>query len=154
VAALGLSHYPWGMGGWRPISSARIFRPRRLWAALMGAAGLLWIAVLIYLTQVDDVPLQTYLSAVFFVIFFLVALAYYGRTAIFVDHRGLTFRGMVRTQRLSFSDIRKVDVLPGPVTVYAIRAGGRFVHFTSFFRNHRDLVHLLVERAGLAPVRI
>jgi hypothetical protein len=130
----------------------QVFRPRRVLAALMGGAGLLWLGVLVYLFRFDGVPLQTFLSAAFFVVFFAVALTYYGRTRIEVDSRGITCRGMVRTRRFNFADIRKLDVLPGPVTVYAIRGSQGFVHFTSFFRHHRYLARLLVERAGLSPL--
>jgi len=128
-----------------------IFRPRRLLAGLMTAAGLLWLAVVIYLLQFRGVPLKTFGSALFFVCFFLFAAVYYVRTAVIVDSAGVTFRGMLRTQRLGFGDIRKVDVLPGPVTVYSVRGPGRLFHFTSFFARHRHLVNLLVERAGLSP---
>jgi hypothetical protein len=130
-----------------------IFRPRKILAAAMAIAGLLWSAVLIYLLQFRGVPAKTFLSALFFVVFFGLSLTYYVRAAIFVDEAGLTYRGIVRTERLTFDDIRKVDVLPGPVTVYAVRGRGRFVHFTSFFRHHQRLVELLIERAGLAPIR-
>lgn len=133
------------------VDTPQVFRPRRVLAMIMGAAGLLWSGVLLYLFQFDGVPARTLLSAVFFVAFFGVSVAYYARTAIFVDARGFTFRGILRTQRFAFTDIRKVQVLPGPVTVYAIRARERFVHFTSIFTHHRMLMELLVERAGLAP---
>ena len=106
----------------------------------MGVAGLLWVAVLVYLLTFHGVPLKTFLSALFF-------------AAIEVDAGGVTYRGMVRTQRFAFGDILHLDVWPGPVTVYAIRGRGRGVHFTSFFAHHRRLVALLVERAGLAPQR-
>lgn len=129
----------------------QVFRPRRVLAMVMGAAALLWAGVLLYLFQFDGVPTRTLLSAVFFVLFFGVSVTYYARTAIFVDSGGFTFRGMLRTQRFAFSDIRKVQVLPGPVTVYAVRARERFVHFTSIFSHHRMLMELLIERAGLAP---
>ncbi|XXF81633.1 PH domain-containing protein [Myxococcaceae bacterium GXIMD 01537] len=119
----------------------------------MAAAGLLWIAVLVYLLNFEGVPLQTFLSAVFFVLFFAVSVAYYGRARIVVDARGMTYRGMVRTRHFAFDDIRKVDVLPGLVTVYAIRGRAGLIHFTSFFQHHRRLAQLLVERAGLAPMR-
>jgi len=130
----------------------QIFRPRRALALVMAAAGALWLAVLLYLLRFDEVPLETFLSALFFVVFFGVSLVYYGRTLILVDAGGITYRGVLRTLRLSFQDIRKVDVLQGPVTVYAVRGNGRFVHFTSFFEQHRDLASLLIERAGLAPL--
>lgn len=144
---------PWGMDFRRPLSGPQVFRPRRVLAAVMGLAGLLWIAVLVYLLQFERVPAKTFLSAVFFVVFFALSVAYYARTAIFVDAKGLTYRGMMRTRRLPFTDIRKVDILPGPVTVYAIRGRGMPLHFTSFFSHHRRLMQLLVERAGLAPIR-
>lgn len=119
----------------------------------MGVATLLWLGVLFYLLRFDGVPVQTFLSAVFFVLFFAVSVTYYGRTRIVVDSAGMTYRGMVRTRRFSFSDIRKVDVLPGLVTVYAVRGSRGFVHFTSLFDQHRHLARLLVERAGLSPLR-
>lgn len=118
----------------------------------MAAAGVLWVTVLVYLLRFDDVPVKTFLAVIFFVVFFAVSLVYYARTRIVVDARGITYRGMVRTRHYSFQDIRKVDVMPGPVTVYAIRdTCGGFVHFTSFFQHHRRLAALLVERAGLRP---
>ena len=131
-----------------------IFRPRRILALVMAFAGALWLAVLVYLLRFDEVPLETFLSALFFVAFFGVSLAYYARTLILVDSGGITYRGMLRTLRLSFHDIRKVDVLQGPVTVYAVRGNGRFVHFTSFFEQHRALASLLIERAGLSPLSL
>lgn len=130
-----------------------MFRPRPFLAASMGAAGLLWVAVFVYLLTFEGVPARTFLSALFFVAFFGVSHAYYARAAIEVDAGGVTYRGMVRTERFAFADILKLDVWPGPVTVYAIRARDRGVHFTSFFSHHRRLVELLVERAGLAPLR-
>jgi hypothetical protein len=129
-----------------------VFRPHRVLAAIMGAATLLWLGVLLYLLRFDGVPIQTFLSAIFFVLFFGVSVTYYGRTRIVVDAGGITYRGLVRTRRFSFADINKVEVLQGPVTVYAVRGRRGLVHFTSFFSHHRDLARLLVERAGLGPL--
>ena len=130
-----------------------MYRPSWVLSIVMAVAGLLWAAILLYLLTFDGVPAKTLLSAGFFVAFFAIALAYYARSAIFVDSRGLVCRGVLRTRRLTWSDIRKVDVLPGPITVYAIRAPGSQYHFTSFYRNHRRLANLLIERAGLAASR-
>lgn len=127
-----------------------VFRPVWILPLLMGLAGAVWIFVLVYLLTFEGVPARILLSALFFVAFFALALTYYGRSAIFVDAHGLTYRGMLRTRRLSWNEIRKLEVLPGPVTVYAIRSRGMPCHFTSFFRHHRRLAELLVERAGLA----
>jgi hypothetical protein len=135
-------------------STARqVFRPRRVLAAMMAAAGILWVSVLVYLLlSFEQVPAKTFLAAIFFIVFFGVSLTYYARTRIVVDAGGITYQGMVRTRTFSFKDIHKVDVLPGPVTVYAIRTKGGFVNFTSFFQHHRRLAALLVERAGLSPM--
>ncbi len=137
----------------RRANQREVFRPAPILAVSMGVAGLLWVAVLVYLCTFQGVPLKTFLSALFFVAFFGVSHAYYARAAIEVDAGGVTYRGMVRTERFAFGDILHLDVWPGPVTVYAIRGRGRGrgVHFTSFFAQHRRLVALLVERAGLAP---
>ena len=131
----------------------QIFRPHAVLAAIMGAATLLWLGVLLFLLRYDGVPVQTFLSALFFVLFFAVSVTYYGRTRIVVDSDGITYRGMVRTRRFTFDDIRKVDVLPGPLTVYAVRGRRGLVHFTSLFSHHERLARLLVERAGLSPLR-
>ena len=114
-------------------------------------AGLFWIAVFVYLLRFDHVPLRLMLGPVFFIAFFGLALAYYGRTAIFVDAGGLTYRGLVKTRRVGYEEIRNVDVLPGLVTVYAIAAPAARLFFTSLFAHHRRLAELLVERAGLQP---
>ena len=130
----------------------QVFRPHAVLAAIMGAATLLWLGGLLYRLRFDGVPGQTFLSALFFVLVFAVSVTYYGRTRIVVDANGLTYRGMVRTRRFTFPDIRKVDVLPGPVTVYAVRGSRGLVHFTSLFSHHQRLASLLVERAGLSPL--
>jgi hypothetical protein len=119
----------------------------------MAGAGLLWGSVLLYLLKFDGVPVKTMLSAVFFVLFFGVSLTYYARTRIIIDAVGMTYRGLLKTQHLRFADIRNLDVLPGVITIYAVRGNPGLVHFTSFFSDHRDLMELLVERAGLAPNR-
>jgi hypothetical protein len=141
------------MGSLRPEHGTLVFRPRPILAALMAAAAIVWICTLVYLFKFDGVPTRTFLSAGFFIVFFAISLAYYSRTAIVVDQSGVTYRGIVRTYRFSFAELLKVDVLPGPVTVYAIRFKGRGVHFTSFFAQHRRLMELLVDRAGLAQLR-
>jgi len=137
----------------RPATAPEVFRPRPVLAAAMGIAALLWLFVLVYLMQFEGVPAKTVISAIFFVVFFGVSLTYYARTAIVVDGGGVTYRGLVRTDYFAFRDILKVDILPGPVTVYAVRGRGRGMHFTSFFAQHRRLMQLLVERAGLSPMK-
>ncbi len=127
-----------------------VFRPFVLLPILMALAGALWTGVLLYLLTFDGIPTQTLLSAGGFALFFALALLYYGRSAVLVDDQGVTWRGMVTRSRVSWAEIRRMHVLPGPITVYAVRTPRKLWHFTSFFRNHRRLADLLVERAGLA----
>ncbi|MCI0571847.1 MAG: PH domain-containing protein [Myxococcaceae bacterium] len=131
----------------------QVFRPSRILATLTAVSGLLWLGVFVYLCTFRGVPLHLFASVVFFVALFAVATVYYGRSAIVVEGSQLTYRGMVRTLQFGFQDIRKLDVLPSLITVYAIRLPGRLVHFTSLFPQHRRLAQLLVEQAGLAPLR-
>jgi hypothetical protein len=133
--------------------SLEVFRPRWYFGVAMAACGGVWLFVLGYLSTFESVPPKTFASVIFFILFFAISVFYYVRTAIFVDADGVTYRGMVRTRRISFEDIKKIDVLPGPIVVYAIRARGGFVHFTNFFRHHQRLMKLVVDRAGLSPTR-
>src|SRR6218665_1845983 len=89
----------------------QVFRPHAVLAAVMGAATLLWLGVLLFLLRFDGVPVQTFLSAVFFAVWGRTS----GRPGIVVAAAALPYRAMVRPRRFSFADIRKVDVLPGPL---------------------------------------
>ena len=132
-------------------SGREVFRPRRAYAILMGAAGAAWLLVLLCLTQFRGVAPKTYLSAGCFFLFFACSLLYYAWTAIFIDVQGVTYRGILGTHHFSFQEIRKVDVIPGPVTIYTVRGPRNLIHFSSFFLHHQRLLKLLVRSARLNP---
>lgn len=134
-------------------SENHVFRPHRLLALLMAGSGVLWAFALGWLLTFNGVPFKLLLGTGLFVGFFALATLYYARTLVAVDRSGVTYRGMMRTRRFIFGEIRRVDVFPGPITIYAIRGPRDFCHFTSFFPGHRSLAELLVQRAGLGPVR-
>src|SRR3954468_6521611 len=94
-----------------------VFRPHRLLAIGMAAAAGFWGYALYFLLGFDEVPWKTLVTAATFTAFFLAGMIYYGRTAIFVDEGGLTYRGMLRTIRIEYAQIRGMQVLPGPFTV-------------------------------------
>lgn len=125
-----------------------IYRPHRALAAAMAGAMLFWAYALYFLAGHGGVPWKTLATAGAFTVFFAVAAIYYARSAVLVDDSGFTVRGIVRTSRFRFNDIRAVRVLPGPLTVYSISAANRFIHVTSFYRRHRKLMQTLVERSG------
>lgn len=133
--------------------SHQVFRPHRVLALLMAISGAFWAFALGWLLTFNGVPLKLLVATGLFAAFFALGTLYYGRTHVLVDQGGVTYRGMLRTKRFIFGDIRRVDVFPGPITVYAIRGHGDFCHFTSFFPGHRTLAELLVQRANLGPVR-
>lgn len=134
-------------------TSRQVFRPHILLAASMGCCVAVWLAVLCYLLTFDGVPAATFASATFFVAFFAIALAYYARAAVFVEGDAVRWRGLWRTHRFTFDEVRNIDVLVGPIVVYSVLTPSRRLHFTSFFRHHRRLLDLLVARAGLSPQR-
>lgn len=129
---------------------AEVFRPNRLLAAAMAAAGALWVAVGVLLFTFDDVHWKTWASVVFFICFFAVSTRYYWRSAIVVEGESFTYRGLLRTRRCGLEDIRKLEIAPGLITVYSVRVADHVMHFTSLFTRHRTLAQLLVDRAGLA----
>lgn len=131
----------------------QIFRPHRVLAVLMALAGATWALALGFLLSFEGIPGRLLAGSALFVLFFAAATLYYARTSLVVDPDGVTYRGMLRTRRFFFGEIRRVDVFPGPITVYAIRGADGFCHFTNFFPGHRALADLLVQRAGLAPLR-
>lgn len=126
-----------------------VFRPSRWLGALSALAGALWVGIFAYLTTFDGVPVSTYLSALAFIVLFVLSVVYHVRTAILVDAQGLTYRGLVRQQRLPFSDVARLDVVPGPITIYAVTGRSGRMQFSNFFERHRSLAEIVVERAGL-----
>jgi hypothetical protein len=127
----------------------RTFRPQPLLGIAMAVAAVFWISVLAFLVVNPSVPLKTFASTAFFVILFVASVFYYVRTAILVDGKGITYRGMVREVHLSFDDIQKLAVIPGLITLYTVHAGRHSFSFSSFFQRHKELVELLRDRAAL-----
>lgn len=134
----------------KPALTPAVYRPHRLLTGAMAGAALFWGYALYFLWGYADVPWKTLVTAGVFTGFFLLACLYYGRSAFFVDDSGFTYRGMIRTLRFSFDDVRAVRVLPGPLTVYSVSTPGGLLHFTSFYRRHRTLMKTLLERSGTA----
>src|SRR5205807_7106359 len=89
------------------------FRP---WIALrtvvMGAATL-WIAVFFALAVMQGATRSSFFSAAFFVVLFTACSLFYNRLAFIVSDSGLTVRTVAMERTVSFSDILRVDVMPG-----------------------------------------
>lgn len=134
----------------RPKDEVRVFRPALILRAVIGVAGLFWLAVLVALMTMRDVPWSTFAAVLVFLGFFGGAIAYYTTQRIVVDARGVTHQGLRFRRTVAFSDIQRVHVFAGiPVTVYSVAARRGQVLFTSFFKGHRELFELIREKAGL-----
>jgi hypothetical protein len=126
----------------------RTFRPHPVLVTLMlASAGWWgWVAWIVSGAEGADTAKA---GAVGFAAFFLFCAFAYGRSAITVDDEGLTFRGVWRSTRARWNECSGLDVLPGPLTLYVLRAGGRAVHFSNLYRHHRELArHLLTRVPG------
>lgn len=128
----------------------QIFRPHWALSAACVVAALLWITALGALLVLGGTR-HAIFSAAAFVAFFAATNAYLLRAAIIVDPTGLTYRGILRSRRYRFEQVRGLQVIPGPVTVYSVAAPDGFIRFTSFFRRHQRLLEVLAERTRLVP---
>ncbi len=135
----------------RETTAPETFRP---WAALRTvvlAADSLWIAVFFALALMRGATPGAFLSAAFFIALFTACAIFYNRLAFTVADDGLTVRTFGAERTLSFSDILRVDVLPGIVgTSYAIRTRLGSLSFSSLLAGHQRLCSLIVSRANLA----
>ncbi len=127
------------------------FRP---WMALrtvvMGAATL-WIAVFLALALMQGATRSSFFSAAFFVVLFTACSFFYNRLAFTVTDTGLTVRTVAAERTVSFSDILRVDVVPGLLgTSYAVRTRLGSLTFSSLLAGHQRLCDLIVRGARLS----
>src|SRR5207237_9574126 len=76
---------------------------------------------------------------------------FYNRLAFIVSESGLPERTVAMERTVSFSDILRVDVMPGLIgTSYAVRTRLGSLTFSSLLAGHQRLCDLIVRRARLA----
>ena len=115
------------------------------------AALLVWVAIGIIMFLADEVPLGATLSIAFFVLFFLVFVAYYWSMAYVVDEYGVTYRGATEFEHFSWEEIVNVRWSEIPLGGYLVSTKkGDFV-LSTFIKGREKLVELIVARAGLFP---
>lgn len=121
----------------------------------MVAAAALWGAVLLALALGSPaVPAGTVAAAAAFLAFFVVFSAHYDRTWIDVTPEGLVFHSVFRALPVRWDEILAVEVRSGLAgTLYAVLTRRGRVQFTSLLARHRELLHVVLERAGLVPRR-
>jgi hypothetical protein len=126
----------------------KTYRPHRLLVVLMllSAAWWSWVA---WIVSGAEGAATAVAGASGFATFFAFCALAYGRSAITVDHEGLTHRGIWRSTHARWNECDSFDVLPGPLTLYVLRVAGRAVHFSNLYRHHRELArHLLTHVPG------
>jgi hypothetical protein len=126
------------------------FRPRAILRTAVFAADTLWIAVFVALCTLRGATQSAYFSAAFFIVLFTVCTFVYGRLAFIISEAGLIVRTVSAVRHIEFTDILRVDVVPGPLgPSYAVRTRRGAVQFSSLYGGHERLCQLIVSRAGL-----
>lgn len=134
-------------------SGTVVFRPYRVLPVSLGLGSAVWMAALLWLIWMGEFHWRLPIGAATFAAAFALGAGYYARAAIWVDGTGVTYRGLWRSFRMRFPEVRRVEVLDGLLPVYCVRGFSQRLHFTSFFRKHQALLELLLERTGAPLVR-
>jgi hypothetical protein len=133
------------------VDGARTFRtwlPLRL--ALVGA-GVFWAAAVVILLRAPGTSAGVLAGAAALVAFFVASAFVYGRTSITVTGEGLVAATPFRRRPVRWEDVVRVVVHDGlGGRVYAVLTRRGPVHFTSLLARHRELLELILERAGVA----
>jgi hypothetical protein len=136
------------------VRDGRTYRTRRWLRRLILAAVSLWSAVAALVGAHPDGGAQARLGACAFLLFFAAYAALYDRAAVRVTTDGFVFQGLFRRVAVRSEEILRVEVLTGVTgTFYAVRTRRGSFRFSSLFAGHRELLGVLVLRAGLERVR-
>ena len=126
----------------------RTFRPARWVVVAFTLAAAWWAWAATWTAQQGAGEWSSLLGAAFFSALFALAATHHGLSAITVDEEGITHRGLLGATRGRWSQCGEFGVLPGPLTLYALRVSGRVVHFTNLYRHHRELARHLRLHVG------
>lgn len=116
------------------------------------AALVVWLGVGAFAAFIEDMPGYAFVSIGFFVLFFMVFVAYYFSMAFVVHEYGVTYRGATEFEHFDWEEIIHIHGTGMPLGGYYVttKTGG-FV-LSSFIKGHETLVELIAARAGLFPV--
>ena len=99
-----------------------------------------------------DLPLYTYASIAFFIVYFCAFVAHYWQMAYVVDEYGVTVRGPTDFNHFPWEDIEHVRSSEIPLGGYYVSTKeGGFV-LSGFVRGRERLLDMIVARAGLFPL--
>jgi hypothetical protein len=138
-------------GGGREALAPETFRPRFFLRSVVLAADTLWIGVFLALLVMHGATLSSFYSAAFFIALFSGCAAFYSRLAFTISESGLTVRTLNAERHFDYSDILRIDVLPGMIgPSYAVRTRAGSLQFSVLLSGHERLCSLIVRNAGLS----
>ena len=115
------------------------------------AALVVWLIAAV-LAAWYALPVYTYASIAFFIIYFCMFVAHYWQMAYVVDEYGVTVRGPTDFNHFAWEDIEHVRSSEIPLGGYYVTTkDGGFV-LSSFVIGRDRLVDMIVARAGLFPL--
>lgn len=111
-----------------------------------------WVAVLVTAVAVGA-PAQAFLGIAFFLLFFLVFVAYYFSMSYTVHEYGLTYRGATEFMHVDWDEIVKVELSHVPLGGWWVTTKSGGFLLSSFLDDAAALAELVAARAGLMPQR-
>ncbi len=111
----------------------------------------MWLSVFFITAFIGGVPTHVFVSIAFFILFFLVFVAYYFSMTYVVDEYGVTYRGATEFEHFDWEETLRVDGSRVPLGGYYVTTThGSFV-LSRFLQGHEALAELIIARAGLMP---
>jgi len=98
-----------------------------------------------------SLPLSTFVSIAFFIVFFVAFVAHYWRMVYVVDEYGVTV-GASEQNHFRWEDIEQVRPSDIPLAGYYVSTKRGGFMLSSFVTQRRRLLDTIIARAGLFPM--
>jgi hypothetical protein len=131
-----------------------VFRASWLVRAPVLLALVLWLTVgVIAAFESDGMPAHVFVAIAFFVVFFLIFVAYFFSMTYVVNEYGVVYRGATEFIHVEWDDILQVDNSMVPLGGYYVTTKRGGFPLNAMVRGHQELAELIIARAGLMPLR-
>lgn len=131
----------------------RIFRPHLLLRLGVAMGLVTWMLVTAVAAGLPDMGVDAIVKAAGFALLFIVLSGHYLPLEYEVDENGIIRRSLFGERRITFSDVKGIQILPMAWMVsYGVRTRRAVVAFTSFIDGHKELMELIAERARVRPM--
>lgn len=133
-------------------ASQLVARPGVLLRAISLFGLCTWLGIFALLFTVPGITSGTFFGALGMASLFALLLLGQAAAEIRCDDDGLAGRTLFRQVRCRWTGVRRIEVrpfLPG-LTIFLVATSAGPLVFTSLWRNHRHLLHLVKDRAQLA----